>query len=156
MILRKAEEKDTDAILGLLKQVLDIHHRGRSDLFRDAQGKYTREQLAEILHNEERPVFVAEEDGCVLGYAFCIHEQILNDNIRTDIKTLYVDDLCVLESARRKGVGKALYAHVRKYAMEKGFYNVTLNVWGFNKEAIAFYESLGMQVQKIGMEEILK
>jgi len=32
---------------------------------------------------------------------------------------------------------------------------VTLNVWSCNPSALAFYESMGMKVQKIGMETIL-
>ncbi len=33
--------------------------------------------------------------------------------------------------------------------------NLTLNVWADNVSAVGFYESLGMKIQKIGMEKIL-
>lgn len=35
-------------------------------------------------------------------------------------------------------------------------YNVTLNVWADNKNALKFYENIGLKVQKICMEKILK
>ena len=73
----------------------------------------------------------------------------------TDIKTLYIDDLCVDESMRGKHVGKSLYEYVLAYAREQGCYNVTLNVWADNEKAVGFYEKLGLKVQKMGMEEIL-
>lgn len=38
---------------------------------------------------------------------------------------------------------------------KSGCYNVTLNVWADNANAVKFYQSIGMQVQKIGMEKIL-
>lgn len=73
----------------------------------------------------------------------------------TDIKTLYIDDLCVDETARGKHIGTSLYEYVLKYAKEQGCYNVTLNVWADNVNAVKFYEKIGLKIQKIGMEKIL-
>ena len=155
MLLRKAQKNDIPSLLELLKQVNLVHHIGRPDLF-DLGTKYTDSELEKLLEDPKRPVFVAEEDGRILGYCFGIHEQILNDNIRTPVKTLYIDDLCVDETVRGRGVGHALYDYALSYAKECGCYNVTLNVWACNESARRFYESLGMQVQKLGMEQILK
>ena len=69
--------------------------------------------------------------------------------------TLYIDDICVDETARGQGVGRALYDHILDYAREKGCYNVTLNVWNCNPGAMAFYEKLGLAPYKVGMEKIL-
>ena len=44
---------------------------------------------------------------------------------------------------------------VGEFARKEGCYNVTLNVWSCNPEAMGFYEKCGLQVQKIGMETIL-
>ena len=73
----------------------------------------------------------------------------------TDIKTLYIDDICVDENARGRHVGKALYDYVINYAKEYGCYNVTLNVWSCNPSALKFYEKMGLVPQKIGMEKII-
>ena len=73
----------------------------------------------------------------------------------TDIKTLYIDDLCVDESSRGLHIGQQLYAYVIDYARAAGYYNVTLNVWADNKPALHFYEKIGLRIQKIGMEKIL-
>ena len=81
--------------------------------------------------------------------------QIIGDNIRTDIRTLYIDDLCVDEDLRGSGVGTALYNYVINFAREQGFYNVTLNVWSCNPSAQAFYEARGLTPYRIGMEQIL-
>ncbi len=101
-----------------------------------------------------RPIYVAEEERKILGYAFCIFQEN-HSNLLTHIKTLYIDDLCVLEGIRGKGVGTKLYQHVIKIAKQSGCYNVTLNVWACNEEAKAFYEKCGLHIQKIGMEKIL-
>ena len=155
MIIRRAVEADIPVIDKLLYQVHKIHSDIRPDLFNKGTKKYTDEELRSIIADELTPVFVAEKDGMVLGYAFCIHQQHINDNNLTDIRTLYIDDLCVDEASRGMHVGRALYDHVISYARENGYYNVTLNVWAGNDSAMRFYESVGLKVQKVGMEKIL-
>ena len=155
MKIRYAEKKDKTRLGELLSQVLEVHHNARPDLFKGGAKKYTDEELDVILDDVNRPIFVAEEEGKVLGYAFGIFVQHKNNNILTDVKTLYIDDLCVDEKLRGKGIGRSLYNYVVEYAKECGCYNVTLNVWADNRSALAFYESIGLHKQKIGMELIL-
>ncbi len=156
MEIKKASEMHIEGIDKLLFQVLTVHHEGRPDLFRANARKYTDEQLQEILRDEQRPIFVAvDEKEAVLGYAFCIFQEHKNDNILTDIKTLYIDDLCVDENIRGQHIGKRLYEYVLAFAREQGCYNVTLNVWACNESAAKFYEKCGLKPQKYGMETIL-
>ena len=156
MKVRRAENKDIEKILDLLIQVDMVHHNGRPDIFKGPVTKYNAEQLEDIIKDDNRPVFVcADDNDKVLGHAFCIHQQIQDHKLLTDIKTLYIDDICVDEAARGKGVGRMLYEHVKEYAKEKSFYNITLNVWECNPTAIKFYESMGLKPQRIGMETIL-
>lgn len=155
MNIRRAEIKDIEKITDLLNQVLTVHHNARPDLFKANCRKYTDKELTEIIADDKRPIFVAENKTGVLGYAFCVLKQFLNDNILTDIKTLYIDDLCVDQKVRGKHIGKELYEYVRKYAKSIGCYNVTLNVWAGNDNAMKFYEKCGLKPQKTGMEDIL-
>ena len=156
MKIERAVLEDMEGINSLLKQVLMVHHVGRPDLFKADVKKYTDEELAEIIKDNKRPIFVAkDESGRVQGYAFCICMQHVDDNILTDVKTLYIDDLCVDETLRGKHIGKALYDYVLEFARREGFYNVTLNVWTCNESAMKFYEKCGLKPQKIGMEVIL-
>jgi len=154
-MIRRAKQADIPQILNLLSQVLSVHHKGRPDLFKAGVVKYKPEELAEIISDDTRPIFVADDGGVVKGYAFCILQQHKNDNILTDIKTLYIDDLCIDEACRGQHIGKSLYEYVLSYAKEIGCYNVTLNVWQLNEGAMKFYEACGLSVQKIGMEKIL-
>ena len=154
MNIRRADKRDMDKIKDLLNQVLTVHHNGRPDLFKANCRKYTDSELEELIKDNARPIFVADEDG-VLGYAFCVIKETKNNNILTDIKTLYIDDLCVDENIRGKHVGTALYNYVKEYAKEIGCYNVTLNVWSCNESAQQFYEGQGLKPQKTTLETIL-
>lgn len=156
MEIRRAKEQDMDGINKLLMQVCLVHHQGRPDLFKYGAKKYTDEQLRNIIHDDSRPIFTAtDENGSVLGYAFCIFQEHPDDNILTDIKTLYIDDLCVDETLRGRHIGRRLYDAVLDFARGQGCYNVTLNVWSLNEPAMKFYQACGLNPQKIGMEVIL-
>lgn len=156
MNIRKATLDDMDGIHRLLDQVGEVHHMGRPDLFKQGAHKYTNDELIQLLNDPEMTIFCAvDQNNWVMGYAFCLSQQHLDHNVLTDIKTLYIDDLCVDETCRGQHIGKQLYHHVLDYAKRNKYYNVTLNVWGFNDSARHFYESCGMSVQKIGMEQIL-
>ena len=156
MKVRMAQEKDIARIHSLLAQVAMVHHKGRPDLFKPGKSKYTDEELKILLQDSSRPILAAvDENDCMQGYAFCIFQQYKNHNIMTDIKTLYIDDLCVDETMRGKHIGKLLYNAALDYAREHGCYNLTLNVWSCNESAMKFYESCGLKPQKVGMEVIL-
>ena len=156
LTIRRAEERDIPGILELLIQVNMTHHTIRPDLFNGPATKYTADELRAILANDKTPVFVCTDgSGKVLGHCFCVFQQHVGDNILTDIKTLYIDDLCVDENRRRKHAGKALFDYAADFARECGCYNVTLNVWAGNDSALSFYQRQGMAMQKYGMEKIL-
>ena len=131
MEIRKAAPAEIPQILKLLVQVNMVHHNGRPDLFK---GPAT---------------------NTLLGYAFCILKEVKDDRLLEDCKTLYVDDLCVEETSRGNGVGKALMTHAVQYAKDCGCRNVTLNVWSFNEKAMRFYQSFGMHEQRRTMELLL-
>lgn len=156
MQIRKASANDIEGVNNLLRQVLMVHHNGRPDLFKPNAKKYTDEELLAIFENDKTPVFVAVDKEKILAYAFCVHTRHIDDNILTDIKTLYIDDICVDENERGHNVGRAIYDYVINYAKENDYYNVTLNVWSCNPGAISFYEKMGLTPYKIGMEKILK
>ncbi|MBQ8162267.1 MAG: GNAT family N-acetyltransferase [Clostridia bacterium] len=153
--IRKASHKDIPRVMELLHQVNMVHHLGRPDLFK-AGTKYTADTLEELFQNPQRPVFVATDgEDKVLGYAFCIFQGYENDQLMCDIRTLYIDDLCVDEQMRGQHIGRELYEYVKQFAKDAGCYNVTLNVWSLNTAAQKFYESCGLKPQKVGMECIL-
>ena len=154
-MIRHAQPKDIPQIGNLLTQVNLVHYTGRPDIFKPAR-KYTDEELIAILSDSDRPILVwTDENDVTCGYAFCVFQQHKNSNLMTDIKTLYIDDLCVDENMRGKHIGKELFEAVVAFAKENGCYNLTLNVWSCNESALRFYEKCGLLPQKIGMEKIL-
>ena len=155
MSVRRANSGDIQWLMALLYQVDAVHHAIRPDLFKPDITKYNAEELAVIIKDDSKPIFVYDSDGRICGHAFCQVSEVRDHRLLQDIKTLYIDDICVDEAARGRHVGTALYEYVRDYAHSIGCHHITLNVWEGNTAAMNFYRSMGMQVQKTGMEAIL-
>lgn len=153
-MIRKARKEDVSRIIELLHQVNMVHHVIRPDLFKPHTTKYNEQELEAMLLDNSKPIFVFD-NNMVLGYAFCQITEVRGNQLLEDIKTLYIDDICVDEKARGKHVGKALYEYVRDYAKSLGCNNITLNVWDGNEPALRFYRNMGMRVQKTTMEILL-
>ena len=152
MHIRDASYRDIPGIIELLKQVGQVHHEIRPDIFRAGAQKYNESDVGSMIYDPVRPIFVAVEGATVRGYCFCIHENTQGDSVLTDRKELYIDDLCVDERRRGQGIAKTLYAHTVAYAKECGCHNLTLNVWEGNDNARRFYELAGMTPRKTYME----
>lgn len=157
MNIRSAEEKDTDKILDLLSQVLEVHALIRPDYFVPGTTKYGREELSAMYSDPGRRIYVAvDENDDVIGYAFCeIRQQPDRDNM-VQFRSIYIDDLCVDEKRRGQHIAHALFDHVRHEAEAMGCYEITLNVWEGNDNARVFYEHMGFKPRSTTMEFILK
>lgn len=155
MTIRRAIPNDIDGINTLLYQVNDVHADGRSDIFIHGRKKYNNDELLRIISDDSRPVYVAaDEANRILGYAFCVYEEPHGENLKS-IKTMYIDDLCVLESERGNHIGAQIYNYVRNVAKNSNCYHITLNVWSLNGGAMKFYEKCGLVPLKTTMEDIL-
>ena len=154
MLIRLAEPNDIPRIIDLLRQVGQVHHELRPDLFRSGAQKYDEAALQELLKDPTRPIFAAIVEGTLMGYCFCIHQITEGNPVLMDRKNLYIDDLCVDEACRGQGIAAALYAYALDYARKEGFDAITLNVWSGNS-AERFYQKMGLKPQKVGMEFIL-
>ena len=151
MLIRRAEISDIPNILRLLVQVCNVHQDIRPDIFKLDGVKYTESDLRELLTDESRPVWCAVEDEHFLGYCFCQWKEYRDSSVSTDRKELYIDDLCVDETARGKGVATALFRHVTAVAKAAGAKFITLNVWEGNS-ALRCYEKMGMKPRKVFMD----
>ena len=79
MTIRFATETDIPEMLDLLLQVGDVHHQIRPDLFREGAQKYDAAALKRLLADPNRPILAGDVDGKMVGYAFCILQDVKND-----------------------------------------------------------------------------
>ena len=156
MNIRRANNNDTEGVLNLLSQVLEVHAAIRPDIFISGTTKYTNEELQNIFKDDLRPIYVAVNDADeVLGYAFCVIKKYVPSNNIVPFDSIYIDDLCVDEKARGQHIATKLFEHVKEEARKMGCYEITLNVWEGNDNARSFYDNMGMCIKSTTMEYIL-
>ncbi|NQJ87672.1 GNAT family N-acetyltransferase [Streptococcus suis] len=155
MTIRKARQSDIPVLNELLQDILQVHHQARPDIFKSVGQKFSEDELLALLENPDKPVFVYEVKGQVVGHLFCEFRTTSGDVLET-IKTLFIDDLCVASSVRGQKIGEQLYEFALSYAKEQGCHNLTLDVWADNAGAVRFYERQGMKPQKFRMEQIIE
>ena len=152
MNIVKAEARHIPGMLRLLGQVGQVHHEIRPDIFRDGALKYDEAALQELLRDENKRIFIGEDQGQVVAHCFCVLKDYRGSSAQTDRVELYIDDLCVDESCRRMGIARALYQHALEYCRTLGCQSLTLNVWCGNDGALRFYEAMGLRPRNILME----
>ncbi len=103
-----------------------------------------RKNYADIL-DEGGVMFLAEEDGRVVGLAVCEQEQGASPTWEWPRDTFVVVDVIVLPELRRSGVGEALMAEVEREARERGVAALDLMVAAPNEPALRFYEKHGFR-----------
>lgn len=151
--IRNAVIEDCERIRPLQKEIADLHHDGRPDLFKTEARYFTQEAFTERLNDPNHTVLIAQTDeGQVVGYAFAWVIEYREHSTYIDFDCFYVNDICVLKSHQRKGIGKKLLERCKERARERNCIVMELGVWDFNRAAIAFYESCGMETRIRRME----
>ena len=156
MTIRKAVAADMARIGELLYQVHDVHADLRPDLYKKGGRKYSDEEIAALIADEGKVVFVYEDEvRMVQAYAICFFQTTSGVPSLHERKVLFIDDLCVDASQRGKKIGEKLYRYVVDFARSSGCNSLTLYVANANGGAWGFYEKLGMEPLKTLMEQRL-
>jgi GNAT superfamily N-acetyltransferase len=137
VLVRAAREGDLDALLALYAEL------GEGDSAREPASRATAEPtLRTTLADPLRTLAVGELDGTVVGTADLI--VIPNLTHRGDPWAV-VENVVVAASARRRGVGRALLAHLVDVARDAGCYKLQLLTGKQRVEAHAFYAAIGLR-----------
>jgi GNAT superfamily N-acetyltransferase len=135
--LRSATVEDVPQILEFILELAE--YEGLRE-----EVEATEDLLRANLFERDKPaaevVFVCYK-GEPAGFAlFC-----QNFSTFTGCPGLYLDDLYVRPSMRRKGLGTLLFAYLAKRALEEGCPRFEWRVLDWNTDALAFYHSLGAE-----------
>lgn len=139
--IREANTNDIEN--GLLEVFIDgyrYHQNGRPDIFKDLSDEELKQDL--IKNFESLTTIVLTENNEIVGYlAYRIKER--------HVKKLDVDQLVISKDSRNKGYGKMLMNETKNIAKKLGCARIELNCWLFNEKALAMYEHIGFERQRI-------
>lgn len=143
MKVRFAAKEELGRVNELRKQVNDLHVSGRPDVFKPGFSRELQELVYRIYDDPEQKIVVVELDGAICGYAVLHHIRRPATTFMLERDYLDIDEIGVDAAHRRQGAGSAMIGFIRSFAAESGFSRIELNMWEFNREALAFYEAVG-------------
>ena len=146
--IREANIKDIDK--GLLEVFIEgyrYHQNGRPDIFFNISNEILKEDLTKNF-NKLSTLVILDNDNIVGYLSYIIKER--------HTKKLDVDQLVIMEQYRGKGLGKKLMEEVRNIALKNSCDRIELNCWLFNENALAMYEHIGFDRQRIIYELKIK
>ena len=150
--IRKIQKEDIEKIIPLLEQVSTLHINMRPDIFKEKTESNMEKDILDIINDEEKISLVAEENEKILGIIVLKIKEVINHINLKNSKVLWIEELCVDENNRGKGIGKILINNAKNIAKDLECERLELNCWEANKDAITFYEKQGMKSQRRVME----
>lgn len=152
MKIRDMESKDYPEIDRLMKELHELHVKGRPDLYTELEHPYSREEFEKIVSDPEIIAILAEEKSVVIG--LCIGT-LRKKSGMVEMRILYIEDLIVDRNFRGKGIASQLYREMEERGRNAGAKRLDLMVWEFNSDARRFYEKQGMMPQRYIYEKKL-
>lgn len=137
-LLRAAVADDVSLILDFIRE-LAVYEREPDAV------KMTEAQLRDALFGEplRAEALLAETKTGPVGFAIWFE----SFNTWTGRPSLYLEDLYVRPEARKQGIGRAIFAHLARLCIERGYQRFEWSVLDWNEPAIKFYVGLGAQAQ---------
>ncbi len=148
-MIRKLTIQDYSQVEAIMQQVHALHVGWRPDVYRAVDVVMEEEQYLPAI--ESGMALGYEEQGCILGIAF-FRERKVGNSKQVARRTLFIEDLAVLEEYRGKGIGKKLLEKVQEIAKEQGCDGVELQVNARNQAALEMYRHCGYSEKSINME----
>lgn len=142
---RRATQADYPAMLGIFMELEKQHVEGVPDFFRTMSHEEQVKEFDSAMADDHTALIVAEKGIEVLGYILLkIKEPEVGSMLRPR-RFVKISYLCVASRFYRSGAGTALLAAAEHWGAERGIQAIDLNVWDFNRGAIAFYEKMGYE-----------
>lgn len=140
------DEQIKDLLVELQEYLVEIDYWHFLVLKPEYREKMFKMDLEEIM-NAEGKTFLATENGNVIGLVMgCIPHKDSEDKItNTCARNGKVMELVVKKGVRGLGVGKELLRRMETYFKEQNCENITIEVYGPNKNALSFYSRKGYE-----------
>lgn len=144
-MIRDLTISDFEIVESIVAKLHKIHVSNRPDFYIENEHPIKKKEYKAMLNSKDKINIAYLVDDKIVGVCLAT----IKDKIE---KSIYIDDIFVLEEFRHQGIVTKLYKQIESIAKEIEAKRVDLTVWQFNKTALKFYESLGMKAQRIVLE----
>lgn len=148
-MIKELTINDFETVENIITQLHKIHVNNRPDFYKANQHPITKEEYKLMLNDKNKINITYIIDDKIVGICLATIKNKIE-------RSIYIDDLFVIEPFRQQGIATKLYKHIEAIANDIGAKRIDLTVWQFNTTAIKFYKSLGMREQRIVLETRLE
>ena len=157
LLIRQATADDFEALCELFEDVEALHREALPHVFRKPEGRgWIQEAVAAATAGDDAVIFIAESGGRVAGLVHAAIRCAPDVPIMVPRRYVMIHDVVVGKDFRRAGIGRALIERVHEWALARDVAEVELNVWEFNKPALALYKEMGYETVRRRMSKRLK
>ena len=141
--VRKAGTEDFDYVQALNHQLFLSDSKHFDDLNTDWPFEEGERYFKDRLAGKGGACFVAEEDGEIIGYVMAGWSHLNFSAYKG--KRAELENICVNEKYRSRGVGAKLVEMLLDWCMQNGATHVMVDAYAPNLKAIKFYKSQGFE-----------
>lgn len=145
VVVRRATRSDAAKVAEFAVALFELHAAWNPKRFTQiATGPGAEKYYGDRIEAERAAIFVAENDGEVVGFAYMEYEPIIYSELAT--KAAWLHDIFVMPGGRGAGAGKMLLAAVKDEARSFGANKVLLNVAVENADGRRLFENNGFEM----------
>lgn len=145
-MLEPAKFEDREVVNALALQVHDLHVGWQPEYYEHTDLLYDEARFQKAL--DDKILYVAKLDGKIVGYVTLPVMEFCHAGSKP-MKTMKLEELCVANGYRSRGIGKQIMEDVKVIARQMGCTDIRLTCAPQNAAAIALYEGMGMQIKNL-------
>ena len=135
--------KDHILIARLNEEIQMLHHSLYPDIFKPFHQRQMEKAFEKMLAQENAFAYIATYEDQPAAYILTFVVGRKESVFMKAFRSLYIDQLLVLEAFRKKGIGSALMQQAKLVAREKGLDTIQLDHWSANEGARHFFLQQG-------------
>lgn len=148
---KQYDEQIKDLLVELQEHIVSIDKEKYNIITNEYRDMYFKKTMNEIDKCNGK-MYLYEDSGMILGLVVgIINNEEIHDYDFDAPKRGRVSELIVTQKIRSKGIGTKLLEHITNYLKDNNCKDILIEVFGYNENAIRFYEKNGYHIRMIDM-----
>lgn len=138
IVISKLEAYDVKESARLVESLANYTLDKRTDIFVPNYENW-EQNLLDRIASKDYHMIVAKEENKVVGACIAEIKRLGDDEVTKKRKVLFIEYIIVEDKYKRHGIGTALLNNMKNFVKENNISSLELTVWGYNEDAIKFY-----------------
>ncbi len=138
IVISKLEMQDVKEAAKLVASLADYTLDKRPDIFVPNYENWEN-NLTERINNKDYHMITAKDNDEIIGACIAEIKHLGDDEVTKRRCILFIEYIIVKDEYKRNGIGTAMLNHMKEFVKENNISSLELTVWGYNEDAIKFY-----------------